>query len=200
MKAQGARRVFGLLAALATATALSACGQPHPISSSSRTLAVTRADLPSGWQVDESGTKAISNPRDLIGDSADTSPYTDNGWVGAYEADFTSPAAQGPTRVAALISVFGDSDGAKSFFENGIGGQRLEASQHPLVNRPTFGDQSQTFYQRFETGSSGPEIRYWFYWRDRNVVARILIAGSLALTESEATRIAETQARIIRQH
>ena len=95
MKTQGARRVVGLLAAFGTATALSACGQPHPISSSSRTLAVTRVDLPVGWQVDESGTMAISNPRDLTGDSSDTSPYKDNGWVGAYEADFTSPATQG---------------------------------------------------------------------------------------------------------
>ena len=76
----------------------------------------------------------------------------------------------------------------------------MDASQHPLVNRPPLGEQSQTFYQRFEAGSSGPQIQYWFYWRDRNVVARVLIAGSPGLTESEATRIAETQARIIRQH
>lgn len=202
--ARYSRRSAHLLAALAIASALSACEQPHPVDSDPRTLVITLADLPTGWNVDTQGTRAIKNPRDLTGDSTDTSPYTDHGWVSAYEADFLSTTSTGPRRIAVLVSEFGDPSGAAGLFEQGVGGQALLPSQDRLSAPPKLGERSQTFHQVVPSGvaagSSPPESQYWFYWQDRNLLVRILVAGSPAsVTESEAVDVAQQEARVLQR-
>jgi hypothetical protein len=121
------------------------------------------ADLP-GWKVDAANIGAISDPRKMTGDSSDVSPFTDNGWVRGYEADFRSASTTGAQSVSVLVSVFGDPAGAQSFFMQGIGGQ--DPGGQPISNAPALGVRSKIFRQQVD--SSGTTW-YWFYWQDRNV-------------------------------
>ena len=184
----------------AAAWALAACGPaqaPHPITADPHSLVISLADLP-GWNIDGPNFGAINDPRKMIGDSSDISPYTDNGWVRAYEADFLSGSTTGAQSISVLVSVFGDPGGAQSFFMHGIGGQ--DPGGEPISHAPALGVRSKVFRQQVDTsaGSSGT-ICYWFYWQDRNVLARVLVRGPLA-AESDAVSIALREAKILQQH
>jgi hypothetical protein len=190
--------LLGILVS-AVACCLAACRPaetPHPVSADPHALVITLADLP-GWQVDAGSTKPISNPRDLTGDSSDVSPYTDNGWVRGYEADFAASSTRGAQRIAVLVSVFGNPGGARSFFMQGIGGQ--DPDGQPISHTPALGERSKVFRQQVDpsSGSDGTAW-YWFYWQDRNLVVRVLVTGPAGL-DSDAVSIAQREAQILQK-
>jgi hypothetical protein len=175
---------------------LAACGPaqaPHPISADPHSLVISMSDLP-GWKVDAPNIGAITDPRKMTGDSSDVSPFVDNGWVRGYEADFRSDSTTGAQSISVLVSVFGDPGGAQSFFMQGIGGQ--DPGGQPISNAPTLGVRSKIFRQQVDSNGT---TWYWFYWQDRNVLARVLVRGPLE-AESAAVRITQRQAEIIQQH
>jgi hypothetical protein len=184
----------------AAAWALAACGPtatPHPITADPRSLVISLSDLP-GWKIDGPNFGAINDPRKMLGDSSDTSPYTDNGWVRAYEADFLSASTTGAQSTSVLVSVFGDPAGAQSFFMHGIGGQ--DPGGQPISNAPPLGARSKVFRQQVDTSADGNgTIWYWFYWQDRNVLARVLVRGPRT-AEGDAVSIALREAHILQQH
>src|SRR2546423_13867230 len=92
----------------AAACCLAACGPapaPHPITADPHSLVISLADLP-GWKVDAPNFGLISDPRKMLGDSSDVTPYTNNRWVRAYEADFRSESTKGAQSISVLVSVF----------------------------------------------------------------------------------------------
>ena len=184
----------------AAAWDLAACGPaqaPHPINADPHSLVISLGDLP-GWKVDAPNFGAISDPRKMLGDSSDVTPYTDNGWVRGYEADFRSDSTTGAQSISVLVSVFGDPGGAQSFFMQGIGGQ--DPGGQPISPAPALGARSKIFRQNVDTSPGGAgTIWYWFCWQDRNVLARMLVKGPLE-AEGAAVRITQRQAEIIQQH
>jgi hypothetical protein len=191
--------LVGILVSTAT-WCLAACGPaeaPHPISADPHTLVIALADLP-GWQMDAPNMGPIRNPRDLIGDSSDVSPYTDNGWVRGYEADFVSSSKTGAQAISVLISVFANPGGAQSFFMQGIGGQ--DPGGQAMAHAPALGERSKIFLKQVDKSSdTNGSVWYWFYWQDRNVLARVLVKGP-ATAESDAVRIAQREAQILQQY
>ena len=182
------------------ACGLAACGPaqaPHPIRTDPHSLVISQADLP-GWKMDVPNFGAISDPRKMLGDSSDVTPYTDNGWVRGYETDFRSDSTTAAQSISVLVSVFGDPGGAQSFFMQGIGGQ--DPGGQPISPAPALGARSKIFRQNVDTSPGGAgTIWYWFYWQDRNVVARVLVKGPIE-AQSSAVRITTREAEIIQQH
>ena len=191
--------------ALAVAMSIAGCGDsaappshalPSPISAPPRSLAVGVADLPkrpTGWTVDAAATRTISDAKELLGDSSDVTPYRTNGWSSAYEADFVS-AGTDAEQVRVLIHQFQSQVGARAFFAQGIGSQKGQHGQ-PLANPPKLGQDSNVFVQHI---SGKNQTQFWFYWVDRNVIVRLLVAGpDVAISEAEATATAERQASLI---
>jgi hypothetical protein len=131
----------------------------------------------------------------LLGDSSDDTPYRSSAWSSAYEADF-QPAAGDTRRIRILIQAFQHQDGARSFFQGGIGSQ---AGQHgtQLTDPPVLGQESNVFQQPL---SGKGQTEFWFYWIDRNVMVRVLVAGpDGSFSEADAASIALIQAAIISQ-
>jgi hypothetical protein len=189
----------GILVSVA-ACGFAACGPapaPHPISADPHSLVISLADLP-GWTVDAPDFGLISDPRKMLGDSSDVTPYTNNGWVRTYEADFRSDSTTGAQSISVLVHVFRDPGGAQSFFMQGIGGQ--DHGGQTISPAPALGARSKIFRQNADRspGVAGTTW-YWFYWLDRNVLARVLVKGPLD-AESAAVRIARREAEIIQQH
>ena len=192
----GLKSVRVAIVVSAAACGLAACGPaqaPHPISAVPHSLVISMADLP-GWKVDAPNIGAISDPRKMTGDSSDVSPFTDNGWVRGYEADFRSDSTTGAQSISVLVSVFGDPGGAQSFFMQGIGGQ--DPGGEPISHAPALGVRSKIYRQQVDSHGT---MWYWFYWQDRNVLARVLVRGPLE-AESAAVRITQREAEIIQQH
>ena len=180
---------------------LAACGtleQPHPVSADPRSLVLSAADLP-GWQADASNTRPLINPRDMTGDSSATSPYTENGWVSAYEADYTSASATGDQRIAVLVSVFRNPDGASAFIGQGVGSQDLPPWAQPLAEPPSLGERSKAYRQQVTTSTGNLTTLWAFYWQDRNIVARVHVVGE-AVGETVAVGFARREAQIVRDH
>ena len=180
----------------AAACGLAACGPaqaPHPISADPHSLVISMADLP-GWKVDAPNIGTITDPRKMTGDSSDVRPFTDNGWVRGYEADFRSASTTGAESISVLVSVFGDPGGAQSFFMQGIGGQ--DPGGEPISHAPALGVRSKIYRQQVDSHGT---MWYWFYWQDRNVLARVLVKGPLE-AESAAVRITQREAEIIQHH
>jgi hypothetical protein len=147
--------------------------------------------------VDAKSTRSITNARVLLGDSSDDTTYRSNGWFSAYEADFQPTAAGDSRQIRILIHQFKDPRGAYSFFAAGIGSQKGEHGM-PLVKPPILGQDSSAFVQPLIRKG---QTQFWFYWIDRNVMARVLVGGpDRSFTESDATNLAQAQAAIIRQN
>ena len=184
----------------AAACCLAACGPapaPHPITADPHSLVISLADLP-GWKVDAPNFGLISDPRKMLGDSSDATPYTNNGWVRAYEADFRSESTTGAQSISVLVSVFRDPGGAQSFFMQGIGGQ--DPGGQPISPVPALGARSRIFRQNVDAPPGGAgTLWYWFCWQDRNVLARVLVKGPPE-AESAAVRFTQREAEIIQRH
>ena len=182
------------------ACCLAACGPapaPHPITADPHSLVISLADLP-GWKVDAPNFGLISDPRKMLGDSSDVTPYTNNGWVYAYEADFRSESTTGAQSISVLVSVFRDPGGAQSFFMQGIGGQ--DPGGQPISPVPALGARSRIFRQNVDAPPGGAGTLWcWFYWQDRNVLARVLVKGPPE-AESAAVRFTQREAEIIQRH
>ncbi len=167
---------------------------PSPVATNPRDLAINLADLPEGWRVDNTTTRAISSPKELSGDSSDDSSFRTNGWSSAYEADFIG-GTNGAEEILVLIQQFKNPSGARTFFASGIGSQK---GQHgsSMSSPPILGQDSNVFIRQI---SGKSQTQFWFYWVDQNILVRVLLAGPDGfMSESTAVKIVERQAAIIR--
>jgi hypothetical protein len=76
----------------------------------------------------------------------------------------------------------------------GVGGQ--DPGGEPISHAPALGVRSKIYRQQVDSHGT---MWYWFYWQDRNVLARVLVRGPLE-AESAAVRITQREAEIIQQH
>ena len=205
--------------------AFTACGvgPAGPVAEHRHALTLALADLPAGWSVDPEFTNLTTNPRDLVGDSSDVSPYTRNGWIANYSAGFKAPVGAPARKFYVLVNLFHDPGGASGYWNgcnsDGCSGdhRQLDPGATSVPGAPHLGQDwfSTKVLSPYSCdkrpsapGSStavitcqspaATAVEYTFNWRDRNVVVFLRLDAPVGtITDGEASDIAQREQAVL---